>query len=421
MSDYLYFLSYARPDGDNDKHGCIRTFHEELEQKVRMLTGSVQGSVGFFDGEGVEPGDVWPDALAEALCTSRVFVPIYSPTYFTKDYCGREWKIFRDRLNAYKRQNPAAKVESLIQPILLVSPRELRALPDSISDIQYLYDQYPEEYRTEGLDVIFRVGAYKDSYEMFKTALARRIVEVAEKHPLPPLVSRPDIKQTTSAFHRADAQISAVNDVSQTVGPRYVQFIFVAAKHNELREIRKSLDYYGHEGGLDWKPFLPKVTDEVAMLATEVALKEKLRYETVPLDADIIEKLKEAEQNNKIVVIIVDTWTLHLERYCTLMRPYDDLNFLNCVVLVPWNPHDDETLLSRSMLEKKIQETFPKKWILRDPSSFLDSINSLDELKKQLSDTLRTASTRIIQKMEVVKKAESAQVIDKPTIEGPGG
>jgi FxsC-like protein len=207
--------------------------------------------------------------------------------------------------------------------------------------------------------------------------------------------------------------------ISETVGPRYVQFIYVAGKHSELREIRKSLDYYGHEGGIDWKPFLPNVTNKVAMLAAEVALKDDLLSEVVPLDVGITQRLEEAERTNKIVVIIVDVWSLRLQRYHTLMRLVDERNFLNCVVLVLWNRQDNETLLSRPELEKAIQATFPNKWIMRDPM-FLDSIESLDELKKQLSDAMHKARARIVEKMKVVRRVESAQQIPRLIIEGPG-
>jgi FxsC-like protein len=295
-------------------------------------------------------------------------------------------------------------------------------MPESISHIQYMDDLYPPEYRTEGLHVIARVGAYRDGYEIFKNRLARRIVDVAEECPLLPLFPHPDIKQTVSAFHRPGAQPPGLNGAPQTDSPRYVQFIFVAGKRGELEEIRHSTDCYGHEGR-DWRPFLPEVTDEVWWLAQNIATQEKFEYETVPLDANVIDKLKEAERNRKIVVVIVDTWTLQLQQYREFMRPYDDLYLLNCVVLVPWNPQDNETQSSRSELEAKIRQTFPKKWRTRDQDRFLASINSLDELKKHLSEGLHKACALIRQNNEVVRpvETESTPMIPKPGIAGPGG
>lgn len=454
MSDYLYFLSYARADRDDDVHDCIRTFSIELEQEVRSrLRRPRQGSVGFFDSNDIEPGNNWPDTLSEALRTSRVFVPIYSPTYFAKDYCGREWKIFHDRLEAYKRRNPAAKVENLIQPVLYVAPWELPTLPNHIRRIQCLYDRYPEHYRKEGLWVIFKTRGYgyKESYEKFKTALARRIVEVEDKYPLPPLDHCLDIEQTMSAFHQPGREIVSITGTSKTAesphsvpeilveagiprlgtsktaeSPRSVQFIHVAGRRDELQEIRESLEHYGDEGGWDWKPFLPVATNEVWEFTTEVALKEKLRSEHIPLHANIIRMLEEAEKAYKIFVIIVDTWTLKLTKYHTLMQPYDERDSLYSALLVPWNPHCEETQSSHFELKEGIQETFPTKSIGRgDLYKFHDSINSLNEMKKHLRRTLRVIHgqimqrIKILQRMEIKKRPEGPQD-PWPTHEGPG-
>lgn len=410
MSDFFYFLSYARPDRDEDSYDCIRRFRTELEQEVRRIKGPTEGRIGFFDGEDIKSGDAWPDTLSEALCTSRVFVPIYSQTYFTKDYCGREWKIFRDRLEAYKTQYPDAEVENLIQPVLLVPPDRL-SLPDPVSHIQYLYDRYPEDYQMEGLHVISRVGVYRDSYERFKTVLARRIVDVADKYPLPPLSPCPDIRETRSAFavDQPGKEVFDITGISETVGPRHVQFVVVAGKREELEKIRHGTDCYGSVGGVDWRPFLPEVTNEVALVAQEIAAEEKLFSQIIPLDVGIMQRLADAEQDHKIVVIIVDPWTLNLPRYRTLMHILDERDFLNCVVLVLWNLRDNETLLKRPSLETTLLETFPNKWIAGDPNRFLHSIDSPDELKKQLSQTLQKARARIVLQMEVAKRAKSPQ------------
>lgn len=421
MSDYLYFLSYARDDRVNDQHRTIEKFSKELESRVRMLYPG-QGNTSFFDGSDIETGDNWPDTLSRALCTSRVFVPIYSPTYFTKDFCGREWQIFSDRLDAYKAQNPAAKVHSLIQPVLLMAPRDLQSVPTAVSDVQYMSDVYPENYRTAGLQAIRRSGAGTASYDKFLTELARRIIEVAKQCPLPASDPCPDITEVANAFRGQGAPMGSVaEEVTKTRGPRYVQFIFVAGKRSELRAIRQSLDCYGEEGGLDWQPFLPPVEDEVAYLAQEIAAKEKLRYETVPVGANIIQQLEDAERKHKLVVVIADTWTLRLEQYRDFTRQYDDRNFLNCIVLVPWNQHDNETASSRALLEQTIKEAFPKKWIMGDPSVSLEPIGSPEDLKKHLSESLHKTRALVMQHMSMrdVKPAKSEQTVTKPVIVGP--
>ena len=148
---------------------------------------------------------------------------------------------------------------------------------------------------------------------------------------------------------------------------RYVQFVFVAGQRTELQlePRRKWLDCYGPEGGLDWKPYMPEISHEVAILAQTVASAENLRYEVVPLDVGLqfSDCLKVAEQSNKLVVIIVDTWTLLVKRYYTLMREYDSQNFLNCILVIPWNTKDDETVCNRELWKKWSWQHFVPKLI----------------------------------------------------------
>jgi FxsC-like protein len=112
----------------------------------------------------------------------------------------------------------------------------------------------------------------------------------------------------------------------------------------------------------------------------------------------------------------VDTWTLQLESYRSFMKEYDDRNFLNCVVLVPWNAKDDETAKSRGMLEGRLQATFLKRMLARDPASFLDTISSPDDLRKSLATALNAARMRILSAAEVKRRAEGDRAIAQPIL-----
>jgi FxsC-like protein len=136
--------------------------------------------------------------------------------------------------------------------------------------------------------------------------------------------------------------------------------------------------------------------------------------EVVEPDAELIKRLREAEQNNKIVAIVVDTWSLLLQVYRGPMLEYDRLNFLNCVVLVAWNDKDDElTETQRSELMDVMQTTFPRNFFKRDRTCFLET-NSHTELMKELSTVLSKARARIREHGEVMRKAESDKGFDRP-------
>ena len=412
--NHWFFLSYARENLDNYLH----KFYRDLNKTIRDWTEPVEGKDGFFDTRDIAVGNNWPDALMTALQNCRAFVSLYSPAYFTKEFCGKEWQIFSSRQAAYSADLSAhTRRPSLIMPVLWVPEAQLpSSLPDTVSAVQFKHSEFGEEYARKGLRQLMTLSKNRDHYREFLARFAARLIQEARTHQLPPDPRPEPINEVESAFRRwtPEAARSAGEGVSQ--GPRVVQFVFVAGRREELRTVREKLDPYGDEGGFDWQPFCPEVTDEIGIIAQEVASREKLHYGFVQLDANIIKRIADAECQNKIVAIIVDTWTLCLMPYQTFMAEYDSRNFVNCAVLIPWNNRDDETEFNRSVLTNKMWGTFPRHAVKPDPTCFLDSICSLDEFKRELSAVLNKARARITEKAEVMKKAESGQIIGKPRI-----
>ena len=101
----LFMLSYARLDARDDPY--LRRFFDELKTEVRRRAGIEPGDICFIDQENIEPGEEWSPELAEAIGTCNALVCIYTPTYFTREYCGKEWQFFRSRLDQYVRNLPA--------------------------------------------------------------------------------------------------------------------------------------------------------------------------------------------------------------------------------------------------------------------------------------------------------------------------
>ena len=410
MNPYWFFFSYARLDRDP----YLKKFYNELVDSVRVNAGGNRGEIGFFDTEDIEPGQEWPAALAAALQTARVFVPVYTPSYFISEFCGREWRVIEERRRAAGERPP------VILPVLWVPEDKLPSnLPEAVLDLQYSHEQFGEVYVKEGLRQLMRQSRYLDARRQIIDGLAERIIEIAREHPLPPLPAPPSIKQVPSAFQPPPgAPAPPAPSGPGNVGPRYVQFIFVAGRRNEfeLQKLRKKLEYYGGEGGPDWQPYLPDLAEEIAILAMGVATSEKLRYEAVPLDESLIRRLDEAERDNKVVAIIADIWTLRLEQYHRFMREYDRRSYQNCVVLIPWN-YDEETKLTEETLKQAVELTFVNRYLSRDPNTFIDTIRSPEELRTNLSRALNAARMRIFTVAEVKKKAESGNVIAKSVLQ----
>src|SRR2546422_523635 len=90
-----FFFSYARKD-----HGpYLERFFKELKERVarKGLFDEDQGEVSFRDIDNIEPGEDWGQELADALAKCLTMVSIYTPWYFARPYCGKEFRIFLDR------------------------------------------------------------------------------------------------------------------------------------------------------------------------------------------------------------------------------------------------------------------------------------------------------------------------------------
>lgn len=417
---HWFFLSYARENYNQ----YVLDFYQDLNKMIRDLAIPGEGGDGFIDTSDIELGTQWPDELAAALQNCRAFISLYSPAYFTKDYCGKEWQVFNSRQATYSADSPAhASRPSLIMPVLWVPETRLPSpLPDAVSAVQYKHGDFGEVYARIGLKQLMAVSKYHDDYLEFLAKFADKLIQAARTHPLPRQPHLPPIKDIKSAFPGRVVEVAKPAREAVNKGPRSVQFFFVAGRRDELQEVRQKLDPYGDEGGYDWQPYSPEYTAEVGIMAQEVALREKLRPEFVQLDDNIIERLDDAEVNNKLVAIFIDTWTLCLQPYNNFMNKYDRRNFVNCVVLIAWNNRDDETEYHRPTLVNNVWGTFPNHAAKPDPKCFLDSISSHVELKKALRTALINARARISMRDNAVKKkAESGQFIGKPLITGVGG
>jgi len=421
---YLFFLSYAREDNKLD--GLVRKFYEDLCKDIAGKIAASPDEVGFFDGEDIEHGAIWDQKLASALQQSRVFIAVYSPYYFQKKFCGKEWAVFNSRVNAYAKSLPqGADFPGLMFPVLwqkedYVLPR----IPAALGKVQYKYDAYGKAYAEQGLRTMLRNKKFKQQYDDFISVLADDLIEAAQAHKLPALPNLPPLDQVAETFPAQAAAPAPIHPQGQPqvpgANPRYVKFIFLAGRRQELQPFRASLDPYGESGG-EWRPWLPDPKDEVDLLVQDVIQRERLISDgAIPLDNEFEKRLKEAEENNKIVVILVDLWTLRLEDYRKHMRDVvDPKQFVNCVIVVPWNPQDAEAVNQRQTLEMLLQATFVNR-TANDSPDLLTQIDSATKMKDRLAAMLQVTRSKIIKRAEVLRKATGAEAVALANIEGPG-
>lgn len=406
--DFWFFFSYAHADDTE----FLRRFYRNLNEEVRQLVGVRPEQISFFDRNSISHGKTWDETLETGLKTCRVFIPLYSSAYFESDYCGKEFAAFRERLHTHLTNQGNPVSDSLILPVLWNPEKNvLERLPKSIDKIQYTDDNvnngYPSEYKTEGVSQLVRLGIipsskYYDQYWDFIRKFANNVKLAANALQLAPANSLTPLANVKSVFTGPTVTSGS------TEGPRYVQFIFIAGSQPELKAAqRQDLEFYGQKGGSDWQPYLDAFPGTAAALANEVIsqLPDGSQYEEVATTADLLKQVQLAASQDKVIVVMVDTWTLRLKKYHELIAPLDTLDSINCVTLIAWNDNDNEASLFKGPLEAAVKGAFTTKVVKKPPpTNFLfNTVKSYDTFKQELIKALTQAQSQIVEKAKIKK------------------
>lgn len=180
-----FFLSYAHsappPGARADADVWVGQFFDDLSDEVRRQARPVAGMrIGFFD-QHIPLGADWKAALAEALGDAEVFVPLYSPGYFSRPWALGEQESFRARLAA---AGSARLTAGHLTPVLWIPfpPWETHPELDGALDLGRDVPAYAED----GLRAFCMLASYRAQYELLLSRLASRIVQTAERRPLGP-------------------------------------------------------------------------------------------------------------------------------------------------------------------------------------------------------------------------------------------
>lgn len=416
MGDYWFFLSYARRDAYGDPR--LKKFYDDLAREVGKVCGLSsrvnEKEIGFFDEEGIGTGDKWPRRLTDGLQTSKVLVCLYSNSYFTSEYCGKEFKVFQSRLDTYRITHDDM-TPPLILPVLWDRPTRIpEQLPEAVADIQYKHAELGEMYAKEGLSFLIRTKKEAE-YEEFIIKFAEQIVENARRHNLPPLTAVPNIKSVKSAFHpTSDAPVPppSVHVTPQRLpesavlpgiaGPDVALFVYFAGRQADYEGIRTCVECYGQRDGREWQPHLPPVDKRVGAITPTVAGEKNLVPEVLPLSKNLIKNLRQAEETNTIAVLIVDPWSVKVESYRELMSDYDENRFFNCGVIIIWNANDKETKHNEEKLRAEIDTAFKYNLDASD-IFFRDSVQTEDEFRTELSVLIEKVRDRLMKRGKPVR------------------
>jgi len=386
MSKPVFFLSYAHSDYEA-KPKALEKLYKELCDCVAPRTQRAPDEVGFRDSIQLRAGDDWQRKLTEALQQCAVFVPVYSLNYFASEVCGLEWGLFRDRMEQYAKDNHLPEVPAQVVPALWLGETYLEGqIPTTIGNVQYGGEKYPPEFKEVGLEELWRLR--RASWGECVSALCNDVVRLYKANP-----NIPALTPAVTSIYNASNMWAAAGPGDANYGPRFVQFIFVAATKEEIEgaAARKGFANYG-KSIYDWRPFLPTANEEAIRLAQRVVLDENLWFQSIDIDNSLRQRVKAANDRHNLVVLVVDTWSLTLPRYSDAARLTSDQTRLNCVVVVPLDPNDAEVAARRDELTQKLKSTFVNR---KDELISLDAIRSPDDFRKRLAQALARAKAAI--------------------------
>jgi hypothetical protein len=303
----VFFVSYAREDAEYPEYReNLRKFVGDLSAKVANRLATPLEGVAFMDTD-IQAGERWSDSLGDALMRSRVGLALYTPRYFTRRWCGKEFQIF------LKRNRPGRGRTGII-PVRW--EKRFPDPPECAAQIQHDAGAFPPEYASMGMHQLVKLKSVSPKeYENALDVLADRIVDEANAKSLAPL-AKLDFDAIESAWEAStasDPKSHTVGNISKTC------FVFIA--HN----------------GWDWNPYQGRPA-QIGALAQKITGELGLKYEEIPCNAALPQKLKEANENEVPTVLLGDPASLASECYAEPMRQYDAQYLLNCAALMAWEP-----------------------------------------------------------------------------------
>ena len=366
----VFFVSYARADTDYEAYRLqMRRFVDDLSAMVAVKMAIARQGICFFDESSIETGTIWRRELADALKTTRVAVPLYSPSYFTSSWCGREFQVFLERGCAIP-SSPQAPVG--IIPVLWM---KCTTMPACVKEIQYRHDAFPREYTEVGIQQLLALNVYSDYYQLSLSAIAESIKSAAANGLRE--MSDIDVETIPSAWDRS----SAADPESHKEGA-----------------IGKTCFVFVSRDGWDWQPY-PEVRKKIGAMAQQISGELGLRYEELACDASLSKKLKETRTSSVPTVLFGDPASLLDSAFAQPMREYDDLYLLNCGTLVPWSEESKASGSSDGRWQYLKDQVCRQKTRVPPPNHEWRSIFSQQDLETKTRTIIENIRLRLLQQI----------------------
>jgi FxsC-like protein len=362
-----------------------KLYRDICAEVLERTTLPINADVGFIDGHGIPLGGDWRDEVAEALATCRVFVPLYSPRYFTREECGMEWHAFAQRILDHRAREP--NIPNPIVPALW-TPVEQAEIPDAARRIQMNHADLGREYAREGFYTLIKNRLYQQEYVTAVQRLARHIIRAAETSPLRPCQVR-DFGPPRNAFDMPGRK--APGDSRLTV--------VVAAPTVDQLPSGRNDKFYG-QSSTDWNPFHPGSRQSIANYAAAVARLNSYEPKMMALDEGF-DLFRSGDPSVGLGLLLVDAWACTDQQISDRLHAFDDLGVNWMGTMVPWNMDDSQTKDRSEELRDRLRILMPHRLGEGRPFAPVNfTVPTLEQFRTRLPDILKGALFRYLNHVE---------------------
>lgn len=388
----LLFTSYAHVNRDKVLERFVqRLCHEVLQRATGQLKPT---EVVFFDSEGIQTGEDWIKKLSNAVSECQVCLAICSPAFIGSEFCGKEIRVFLERLQQWEAlPGNAGNVGRSIIPVIWIKS----TMPDVLKRFQYDEKAFPPDYGILGLRTLCQLSKYKDKRTLVEIVLAERIVDAA-KSSLPTSGAIPHFDQIDSIFH--------ISPVGTHYGVALVPLI---------------------KGDLSAKPYGQELTLRNLM---DDACGSRVPWRMLEPDGKLGQRINEAKKNREAIVVVADLDTLGQPLYKKVVAAVDAaVADQSAILLIGSGGQSTSAAQDKNLgitLVGYFPKALPKVWY-----SDSNSIRSLDSLRKSLEETITKLRSRLVEedpareatdpKMVADAAAEGVAIERQPVLTGPGG
>jgi FxsC-like protein len=289
----------------------------------------------------------------------------------------------------------------------------------------------PPSYVQKGMRQLYRLELDRER-RLAVSELAEDLAH-ALKCPLPQAASPAVFANTRPAWDIAAGETGRPDPhpVGAEKGRIRVNLIVAAGGKRELELVRAILSCYGADA-LDWCPFSPEGETPIVVEAQKAVSDKNLACVTTVVNDRLCDLIKAAPDQNQIMLILADPWTLQLSSYAQKLAGIDQLHLGYGALLCIWNGRDEETQERVGQLQQTLAKIFATKWDRPPQNHLFEGIASLEQAKKQFDavlDDLRSALIRYAARVlsanhdQLRKSAEEAgiDVLSRAVVQGPVG